>query len=123
MNTELEEDTNFDDVVVLAPRGMILNRQLLMPLYQHLDQCEKTGRTRVVVDLSGVKGFGAALLGWLVVTRQRLQKMGGEVVLVGLSERGIRVLKMSKLSKVFRNFATVDQAVTAFSDRHLCTAA
>ena len=60
---------------------------------------------------------------WLVATRQQLQKVGGEVVLVGLSERGIRILKMSKLSKVFRHFATVDQAVTAFDDRHLCTAA
>jgi anti-anti-sigma factor len=123
MNTELEDDTIFNDVVVLAPRGMVFDRQMLIPFYRRLAQCEKTGHTRVAVDLSGVKGFGAALLGWLVATRQQLQKVGGEVVLVGLSERGIRILKMSKLSKVFRHFATVDQAVTAFDDRHLCTAA
>jgi len=123
MNTELENETSFDDVVVLTPRGMILNRQMLIPFYRQLARCEKTGHTRVVVDLSGVKGFGAALLGWLVTSRQRLQKMGGEVVLAGLSEQGIRVLKMSKLSKIFRRFATVDQAVTAFGNCHLCTAA
>ena len=123
MNAEEGNDPSSDDVIVLAPKGMLLNRQMLMPFYRRLSVCKQTGRKHVVVDLSHIQGFGAALLGWLVTARQSLEKTGGEVVLAGLSDRSIRILKVSKLSKFFKRFPTVEQAVAAFGHSSLYKAA
>ena len=123
MNAEEGNDPGSNDVIVLAPEGMLLNRQTLMPFYRRLSVCKASGHKHVVVDLSHVRGFGAALLGWLVTARQSLKKTGGEVVLAGVSDRSAKMLKVSKLSNIFKRFPTVEQAVAALGHSGLYKAA
>ena len=93
------DETICDDVAVLKLHGMLANRPNMNAFYQRLTQLEQAGHTRVVVDFSGVKGCGAALLGWLISGQQSLRKAGGDLCLSGVSERMRRILKLTRLAE------------------------
>lgn len=110
-------------VAILKVHGMLANRPNLMPFYNQVAQLQAEGQTHIVVDLSGITGCGAALLGWLINTQQTLRAIGGELFLSSLSDRMTQILKLTRLSDQFQTFKTSDQAITQLQKRSLCCAA
>ena len=55
----------------------------------------------VVVDLAGVEEFGAGLLGALVRLHAEAETLGKTVVLCGLSEHALTVLRLARLDTVW----------------------
>lgn len=116
-------EKDYEDVVVLAVRGVLAYRPNVSHFYEHLDQLKQKGRTNVVVDCSGLVGCGAALLGWLVSGQKMLREVGGDLCLSGLSVRMSRILKMTQLNDRFAIFKTTDHAVSQLHKRPVMSAA
>ena len=60
-----------------------------------------TPRVTLTLDLSRVQHVSAEALGVLVHAYRRLRDSGGDLVLTGVSEPVVRVLRISGLHKVF----------------------
>lgn len=117
------EETEQDEVVVLAVRGLLAYRPNVSPFYDRLTDLKQMGRTRVVVDCSSLNGCGAALLGWLVSGQKMLREAGGDLCLAGVSQHMQHILKLTRLNNRFVMFKTTDRAVAQFHKEPLVPAA
>ncbi|HUV65401.1 MAG TPA: STAS domain-containing protein [Sedimentisphaerales bacterium] len=74
----------------------------------------KTNRPRTLVfDFGAVRFFSSLVLGLLLDVRQNLATYGGEAVVSGINPQLHRVFKITNLNKVFRFFASRQDAVEA----------
>ena len=117
------DDCVEDDTAVFTVYGTFLRKSDLARLQERLEHFAGLGISRVVIDVSGVSLFGAAFLGWLVSSRRNLESSGGDIRLVGVSSRLKRVLRVTRLSPIFRRYKTVAEAVSSFASRPVCNAA
>ncbi len=74
------------------------------------------GTKRVIVDLSGVAHVNSSGLSSLIRATVRAGYKGGHVVLVNPSRYVAGVLQTTSLSKVFRIYSSVEEAVTQIPD-------
>jgi anti-sigma B factor antagonist len=65
----------------------------------------------VILDLSGVPYVDSTALGALVAAYVSLQKAGRRVVLSGVSERVLRMLKITRVESLFLTFPTLEDAI------------
>lgn len=74
---------------------------------------DSVGRGRpVFVDLSRVGYIDSSGIASLVEALQRARQTGSPFVLAAVSDAALRVLKLARLDKVFRIFATLDDALS-----------
>ena len=64
----------------------------------------------VILDLSDVPYIDSTALGALVATYVSRQKAGRRVVLSGISERVLRMLKITRVESLFLTFPTLEDA-------------
>ena len=84
------------------------------PFHDRVKTLARGGVRRVVVDFSQIQWFGSAMLGALIASLTTLRGVGGEMRLVGITERMGSVLSVTGLGKVFLTVDTVDRAVASF---------
>jgi anti-sigma B factor antagonist len=82
-------------------------------LREYLHALIKDGRVHLVVDLSGVEFLDSTGLGVLVAVHHRLQASDGSMVFVGATERVRNVFHITRLTRVFPLFDTLDEALEA----------
>ncbi len=70
-----------------------------------------------VLDLSQVQYIDSGGLGALVAVLTSARAAGGDLRLTGMNERVARVLKTTRLDRVFRTHSSVEVAVNAFHAR------
>ena len=70
-----------------------------------------------VLDLSQVQYIDSGGLGALVAVLTSVRAAGGDLRLTGMNERVYRVLKTTRLDRVFRTHSSVELAVNAFHAR------
>lgn len=73
------------------------------------------GGPAYVVDLTRVPFLDSTALGVLVGRLKAVRSAGGDLALVTADQRMLRNFAITGLAKVFRIFATVDEAVAALS--------
>ncbi len=91
-------------VFVLSPvgdLGGLAGDYLPSEVDRLLNEMERTGAERVVVDLSEVPFFGSALLAALLRIRKHLASIGGEMVLCNASDMGREVLHVCHLEQLW----------------------
>ncbi|HZR30132.1 MAG TPA: STAS domain-containing protein [Terriglobales bacterium] len=71
----------------------------------------------LVLDLSQIQYIDSGGLGALVAVLTSARACGGDLRLAGLNERVSRVLKTTRLDRVFRIHSSVELAVNAFHAR------
>jgi anti-sigma B factor antagonist len=81
-------------------------------LFQNAIRHEE-GFSTVILDLSGVPYIDSTALGALVAAYVSLQKAGRRVVLSGVSERVLRMLKITRVDSLFLTFQTLEDAISA----------
>ncbi|MGB5438472.1 MAG: STAS domain-containing protein [Gammaproteobacteria bacterium] len=74
---------------------------------------KKTGKTKVIVDLSEVSYIDSSGVASLVEALQAAKKSGGMFALAATSEPTRRVLELARLDKVFTMFDTVDEGLSS----------
>ncbi len=100
-----------EDVAVLKLSGKLMSWPDVAPIHDRVKELVREGVCRVVVDLSEVKWFGAAMLGVLAAGLQTMQAAGGDLWLTSVSKKMEHTLSVTGLSKVFQMPATVEWAL------------
>ena len=102
------------DVTVLDLWGQITLGETSEALRTTIQELIKNGHKRVVLHLAGVYQVDSSGLGCLVAAYTRLQKSGGDLKLVQLSERLEDLMVMTKLVTVFDCYKDEAVAVKSF---------
>jgi len=100
------------DICIARPRGRIAEPEALLLEKECLAAIED-GAKSVVVDLSDVPMLSSAGLGALMVAHKQCRPAGGGVCLVDPQPLVRQVLEITKLTKLFKVHATLDDALAA----------
>ena len=108
------QQSRTNDVGILAVSGNLMSGPQVAPFHDEIRDLQKAGIHKVVVDLSGVKWFGSAMLGVLVASLTSARKAGGDVRLTGVTAMIQSVLDVTNLAGVFSTSETIELAVASF---------
>ena len=105
-----------DGVTILRVCGNVMSRPDVAHFHNRVKHLAEAGSTKVVVDLSKAKLFGAAMLGILAASQKTLRCAGGGLRVVGITKRLDRMITVSHLESRLQTLGTVDRALTSFGD-------
>ncbi len=107
------------DVTVTEREGAVIFRPnqaridaLVAPEFRRVLGARAKGASRVVVDLTAVAFIDSSGLGTLVAVLRELAP-GGRLHLSGVNDSVSGLLRITRLSRIFSVFGTVDEAVKA----------
>ncbi len=83
---------------------------------QLMDMVELQKPLRIVMDLSAIKMLSSRTLGVFLDMRQKLQPLGGKMVICGIDPQLYRVFKVTSLDKIFDFFSTRQDALNSFKN-------
>jgi anti-sigma B factor antagonist len=83
-------------------------------LRNSIAQLLKEGRKQIVLNLSNLDYLDSSGIGDLVQNYMSVIKRGGEMKVVGLTERVEEILKITQLHQVFQEFQDEKSAVSSF---------
>ncbi|UCE01291.1 MAG: STAS domain-containing protein [Candidatus Latescibacterota bacterium] len=102
------------DVVVLDIDGKIMGGVDSELFQETIQSLIDSGKRKVVVNLENVKWINSTGLGVLIAGYSALQKSGGRLKLLQVSERVEGLLNITKLSTIFESYQGEDEAVESF---------
>ncbi len=112
-NLEITERRQ-DGVTVLDLHGNIRLGQGNIHLHQALRVLVENGEKRLLINLADVTHIDSSGLGELVAGYTTLQKNGGELKLLKLTERVKELMVITKLLTVFETFDDEQEAIASF---------
>ncbi len=107
------------DVMVLEIRGRVVgdaSMDLRRSINGWLAEIPEGQKPKVVLDLDKVSMMDSAGLGVLVSSYTSVQKRGGRLVLAGLGRGLQNLIAITKLTRVFDIYESVEEAVKSFQD-------
>ena len=104
------------EAVVLELKGNVMGGDDTKEFNEVLHKLIDGGKTRVVLDLGGVKFMNSSGLGMLIGGLTTMKKAEGHLKLAKVTEKIESLLIITKLIKIFESFDSVDEAVKSFSD-------
>ena len=107
------EQTMRDGVCVLSPSGR-LDAVSSPDFKQTVQDMVEQGRTRLVVDFSGITFMDSSGLGALIASSRTLQKQDGDIRLACLSDTIRQIMGLTRADRMFDIFDSVDGAVAGF---------
>lgn len=113
---ELSELTTDDGISVVSPSGR-LTMVGAPDLRDMVSSLVQEGRTRLVVDLSGVTFLDSSGLGALVAGLKSARQAGGDLRIAAASEQVLLVLKLTSLDRVLEPHASVEAAFAELRPR------
>lgn len=102
------------DVAILDIDGRIMGGQDSETFQQTLQELLQAGKRNVVVNLQQVNWMNSTGLGILINGFSVLDKNGGKLKLLHVSERIATLLEITRLSSVFETFDEEGAAVRSF---------
>ena len=103
------------DVTVLTLTGQVILDDGDLVFRQKIHELVDRGRVKVVVDLSAVDYIDSAGIGMIVGKLKTVRERNGDMKLLHLNRRGLRVFGITKLVFVFETFEDEEAAVKSFS--------
>lgn len=85
-------------------------------LTNSIAQLLKQGRKQILLNLRGLTYLDSSGIGDLVRTYMSVIKSGGEMKVVGLTDKAEEILKITKLYQVFQEFQDEPSALQSFPD-------
>ena len=104
----------YDDVAVFSVIDEHIGQLESGELYEHIDNMIANGIKKFVIDLSNVKWLSSSSLGVFVASRNIITKKGGNLKLVGVTEKVQSLLTLTQLIQLFEITDTVKQAIASF---------
>ncbi len=102
------------EAVVLELKGNVMGGDDTKEFNGVLHKLIDDGKTRVVLDLGGVKFMNSSGLGMLIGGLTTMKKAEGHLKLANVTEKIESLLIITKLIKIFESFDSVDEAVKSF---------
>src|SRR5579871_2458608 len=76
-----------------------------------VDDMVKAGRTRAILNLTGVNYIDSAGIGLVALAAGRLKEAGGELVAIAPDGRVLEMLKTTQVNRIVPVYATAEEAV------------
>jgi anti-sigma B factor antagonist len=105
-----------DSVVILDLQGKIKLGEGNLELHQVLRNLVEKGEKKILLNLAEVSNVDSSGLGELIAGYATLQKNGGDLKLLNLTERVNELMVITKLLTVFDSFDDEAQAIASFKD-------
>jgi anti-sigma B factor antagonist len=105
---------SFGSVDVVAFAGS-LNADTTASVRQEVKELIQSGRTKLVMDLSGVRFIDSSGLSVFVVALKAARAAGGDVVLLKLTPEVRSIVELTRLHRVFEIFDDQDAAIAKLS--------
>ena len=103
-----------DGVLVIELEGKIMGGTDSVVFHQKLGEWLKEGYRQIVIDLGKVDWMNSSGLGLLLSGLKTIRESDGALRLARLTEKIKNILKITKLTVVFRIHETVEDAVDSF---------
>lgn len=103
-----------DSVVIVDLEGQIRLGETNINLHNALRGLVEAGEKKVLVNLANVNSIDSSGLGELVAGYATLEKNGGDMKLLNLTERVAELMMITKLLTVFEVFDNEAEAIESF---------
>ena len=107
-------EQEFGDVTLLTLTGQVILDDGDLVFRKKIHELVDKGRIKLVVDLSGVDYIDSAGIGMIVGKLKTVRERKGDMKLLHLNPRGMRVFGITKLVFVFETFEDTQAAVNSF---------
>ncbi len=101
-------------VVVISPQGKIMGGPAATELHDRLHYLISQDKKRIVIDFSEVDWMNSTGLSILISALIAIRNNGGELKLANVTGKIKNLLEITRLTKVFERFDSVDKAVESF---------
>ena len=105
------------DVTILELDGRLVLYEGEADLKAVINDLVSRGRTKIVLDLKNVTYIDSAGVGIIIAKYVSVRRAGGDVKLLNLSRRSVRVMTITRLLEVFETFDSEKEAVESFAAR------
>ena len=105
--------TQRGSVTVIAIAGNLMGGPDASTLHTKLNELIDKGRKQVVIDMHGVKVINSSGLGLLIGGITTMKNAGGRLVFAHMSEKVSSLVVIAKLTSVFQQYDSVDDALKA----------
>ena len=102
------------EAVVLELKGNVMGGDDTKKFNETLHKLIDQEKTRMVIDLGGVKFMNSSGLGMLIGGLTTMKKAEGHLKLANVTEKIESLLIITKLIKIFESYDSVDEAVKSF---------
>jgi anti-sigma B factor antagonist len=102
------------DVTILTLSGQLVLDDGDLAFRKRVHELVELGRIKLVLDLAGVTYIDSAGVGMVVSKLKTLRERGGDMKLLNLNMRGLRIFGITKLMFVFDTFDSEAMAVKSF---------
>lgn len=109
------EVRNENDVTVLKPVGSLVIGAPEKVMAEAVSRVFVDGRTRLVIDVSGVKRMDSSGIEIILTACQRARELGGDVKLAHVSPRFQTLFEIAQLTSVLKIYPDVAAAISSFS--------
>jgi anti-sigma B factor antagonist len=103
------------DVTILRLGGRLVLYEGEMDLRERIEALISGGCRKILIDLQDVTYMDSAGVGAMVGTYLRARGEGGEVKLLHLTSRSIKVMTITRLMSVFQAFEVEEEALKSFA--------
>ena len=100
-------------IVVSFTRSRLLEQHAAVGVAQELRALTRKHR-RVLIDFSGLKGVGSAILSRFISLNSRVRKKGGQLKMCGMAGTVKDAVVLMNLDKLFDIHKTAAQALASF---------
>ena len=101
-------------VTVITIEGNLMGGPDASTLHTKLHELIDKGRKQVVIDMHGVKIINSSGLGLLIGGITTMKNAGGRLVFANMSEKVWSLIVIAKLTSVFEQHNSVDEAIKVF---------
>ncbi len=108
------ESSERNGIMVVALEGKLMGLPDEGSFIDLIYEFAEKGKTKVVLDLSGVTWMNSRALGMCIAGLTTLRNRGGDLRLACVSKQVDVLLRKCHLHSCFRSFDSVDEAVESF---------
>ncbi len=101
--------------VVIELKGDITGTAKDMEFSDTLKKLLAEGKKNIIIDLKETGFVNSSGLGMLIGGYTTVKNGGGELILANATEKIESLLVITKLTSVFKNFSSIDDAVKSFN--------
>ena len=102
------------EAVIIELKGNVMGGDDTKEFNELLHKLLDQGKTRIVVDVGGVKFMNSSGLGMLIGGLTTVKKANGNFKLANVTDKIESLLIITKLITIFETYDSVDKAVEAF---------
>ena len=108
-------DRHVGDVTVLSLAGAMLVDDGDLAFRKRIHELIDAGRVKLVLDLGGITSIDSSGVGMMVAKLNTVRASGGDIKLVHMTSRSMRLLGTMKILSVFETFDDEDAAIASYA--------